>query len=220
MSLIAILDYELGNIQSISAALRIVGSDVLLTRRREDIVKADGVVLPGVGAFSHGMNKLREHGLISVVEECADANKPILGICLGMQMLLSESYEFGLTKGLGLIPGSVRELDLAKSVGDKLPHVSWSEIEPAQPNSWTDTIFRDTQSGEDMYFVHSFRAIPENQDHILSETRFAGATFCSAVKNGNVYGCQFHPEKSGESGLKIIKSFIDICNRGKSDARA
>ena len=211
MTKIAIIDYELGNIRSIFSAFEKVGATPKLVRGRREILDADGMILPGVGAYSHGMEKLKEHGLDSVIKEYSETGKPILGICLGMQLLLSESEEFGRTEGLGLIPGSVKRLNLLNPKNHKLPHVSWNELQKPSKVSWDGTIFEDIASEEDMYFVHSFMAVPESESHVLSLTSYSDSQFCSSVKNENVYGCQFHPEKSAEKGLKIISNFIRIC---------
>lgn len=211
MTTIAIIDYEVGNIRSIFSAFEKVGAMPKLTRDRQEILNADGVVLPGVGAYSHGMEKLTEHGLDSVIKDFSATGKPVLGICLGMQLLLSESDEFGRTEGLGLIPGSVKQLKLLNPQVQKLPHVSWNELQVPDGVSWHGTILEGIASEEDMYFVHSFMAVPESESHVLSLTSYSDSQFCSSVKNGNVYGCQFHPEKSAEEGLKIISNFIRIC---------
>ena len=211
MTTIAIVDYEVGNIRSIFSAFEKMGATPKLTRDRQEILNTDGVVLPGVGAYSHGMKKLKEHGLDSVIKDFAATGKPVLGICLGMQLLLSESDEFGRTEGLGLIPGSVKQLNLLNPQVQKLPHVSWNELQVPNGMSWHETILEGIASEEDMYFVHSFMAVPESESHVLSLTSYSDSQFCSSVKNGNVYGCQFHPEKSAAEGLKIISNFIRIC---------
>jgi len=211
MTTIAIIDYEVGNLRSIFSAFEKVGATPKLTRDRQEILDADGVVLPGVGAYSYGMDKLKEHGLVTLVKDFAATGKPVLGICLGMQLLLSASEEFGRTEGLGLIPGSVKQLNLLDPEVQKLPHVSWNEIQVPNGMSWDGTILEGIVSEEDMYFVHSFMAVPDDESHVLSLTSYSDSRFCSSVKNGNVYGCQFHPEKSAEEGLKIISNFIRIC---------
>jgi len=211
MTTIAIIDYEVGNLRSIFSAFEKVGATPKLTRDRQEILDADGVVLPGVGAYSYGMDKLKEHGLVTLIKDFAATGKPVLGICLGMQLLLSESEEFGRTEGLGLIPGSVKQLNLLDPEVQKLPHVSWNEIQVPNGMSWDGTILEGIVSKEDMYFVHSFMAVPDDESHVLSLTSYSDSRFCSSVKNGNVYGCQFHPEKSAEEGLKIISNFIRIC---------
>jgi len=208
---LTIIDYEVGNIRSIFSAFVKVGVTPKLTRDRQEILDSDGVVLPGVGAYSHGMDKLKKHGLDNVIKDFAATDKPMLGICLGMQLLFTESEEFGQTKGLGLIPGSVKQLNLLDPKEQKLPHVSWSELHVPNGMSWDGTILEGLAPEEDMYFVHSFMAVPESESHVMSLTSYSGSRFCSSVKNENVYGCQFHPEKSAEEGLKIISNFIRIC---------
>ena len=211
MTTIAIVDYDVGNIRSIFSAFERVGVTPKLTRDRQKILGTDGLVLPGVGAYSHGMEKLKEHGLDAVIKDFAATGKPILGICLGMQLLLSESDEFGRTEGLGLIPGSVKQLCLLNPRVQKLPHISWNELRIPTNRSWDRTILEGIAPGEDMYFVHSFMAMPESESHVLSLTSYSDSQFCSSVKNGNIYGCQFHPEKSAGEGLKIVSNFIGIC---------
>jgi imidazole glycerol-phosphate synthase subunit HisH len=211
MMKIAIIDYEVGNIRSIYSALGKVGAEPKLTRDRQEILAADGVVLPGVGAYSHGMEKLKEHSLDCILKKFSAMGKPVLGICLGMQLLFSESNEFGYTEGLGLVPGSVKELQLLNPEVQNLPHISWSELELPSEGAWDGTILEGIAPQEDMYFIHSFMAAPDNNDHVLSLTTYSDCQFCSLVRNENVYGCQFHPEKSAEEGLKIIANFIRIC---------
>jgi len=207
---IVIIDYDVGNVRSIINALKKVGIDSILSNKEDEIMSADGIILPGVGAFAHGMDKLNQYNLIKIITEYTNTNKPLLGICLGMQMLLDESEEFQNTKGLGLISGKVIKLPVQNSSYEKLPHVSWNEIKKQNIN-WNDTILDKVEQQSDMYFVHSFIANPTNQNEILSTTEYSDYQFCSSVKKGNIYGCQFHPEKSGEKGLKIIENFIKIC---------
>lgn len=210
MKEIAIIDYDIGNIRSVSACIEKVGAKAKLTRNFEEIMNSDGVILPGVGAFSYGMAKLEQYSLDHVIKNFIATGKPLLGICLGMQLLFSESYEFGYTHGLNLITGSVKKLKLLNSEVQKLPHIGWSNIEPSANNSWGDSILENISSKEHMYFCHSFIAIPENKSDILSYTNYSDNKFCSAVKHGNVYGVQFHPERSSTEGLKIIENFTSI----------
>lgn len=211
MSNIAIIDYGIGNIRSIVNALEKVGATVLLTRDRNNILNADGVVLPGVGAFAHGMEQLKLYELVDVLKEYALTEKPLLGICLGMQMLFSKSNEFTETEGLGIIPGNIERLKLLDSNQQKLPHISWNGLYESEKKTWVDTILDGIKPCEDMYFVHSFAAVPNDRNDVLSTTVYSEYEFCSSVKRGNVYGCQFHPEKSATEGLKIIKNFVKIC---------
>lgn len=211
MTSIALIDYGLGNIKSIKSAFDRAGVDIKLTRDPLLIENSDGVVLPGVGAFSHGMEKLKLLGLDSVLQNYSTYGKPILGICLGMQMLFDSSDEFGHTSGLGLISGRVSRISCKDEKCQKLPNIGWSEIYTHQQKCWDGTILEGINNDEDMYFVHSFHARPKNQKNILSSTTYSGFEFCSTVRHANIYGCQYHPEKSGKAGLKIIKNFIDIC---------
>ena len=182
----------------------------------EDILNADGLVLPGVGAFSYGMESLKKYNLIQAIKEYVKTNKPFLGVCLGMQMLFEESEEFGKTPGLELISGKVIKLPTQNNKFEKLPHVSWNEV-TSKYVSWDGTILNEIEERIDMYFVHSFVAIPKEEQNILSVTEYSNYEFCSSVKKNNIYGCQFHPEKSGKSGLKIIDNFVKICKENKND---
>jgi glutamine amidotransferase len=207
--IIAIIDYGVGNVKSIRNAFENQEAEVILTRERETILKADGLVLPGVGAFSHGMDNLNKYGLVEIIKDFVKTGKPLLGICLGMQMLLEESEEFGITKGIGLIKGKVIKLPVEQSINLKLPHISWNEILPKSIN-WQDTILDNIEENTEVYFVHTFIAKPDNENEILSITKYYDEEFCSSIKKGNIYGCQFHPEKSSKKGLSIIKNFIKI----------
>jgi glutamine amidotransferase len=188
------------------------GADVLLTNDKGKILESDGLVLPGVGAFAHGMNSLENYGLADAIKEYVASDKLFMGICLGMQMLFEGSEEFGETVGLGLIPGRVVKLQTKDSQNEKLPHVSWNELN-SRNIQWSGTILDNIAEGSDMYFVHSYVAKPDDSCNILSTTEYSGRNFCSSVKKDNIYGCQFHPEKSGKTGLKIIKNFIRMCEK-------
>jgi glutamine amidotransferase len=211
VSYIAVIDYEIGNIRSILNALEQFGKAARLTRDRSEILGAEGVILPGVGAFSHGMEKLKEHGLVDVIHDYVKTSKPLMGICLGMQLLFDSSEEFGHCNGLGLIPGEVVKLETFNMQFEKLPHVSWNEIAEPNGHSWKGTILNNIKPNTDMYFVHSYAAKPNDSSHVLSTTEYSENTFCSSVHKDNIYGCQFHPEKSATEGLKIIKNFIELC---------
>ncbi|NVK51731.1 MAG: imidazole glycerol phosphate synthase subunit HisH [Flavobacteriaceae bacterium] len=207
---IVVVDYGIGNVKSIINAFDNQGETLVLSRDESVIMKANGLILPGVGAFSHGMNNLEKYGLVKVIIEYVKTGKPLLGICLGMQMLLEESEEFGDTKGLGLIKGKVIRLPVEQTNKIKLPHISWNGIKEKNID-WKETIFDNVKCESDMYFVHTYVAKPENEDEILSVTDYFGVEFCSSIKKDNIYGCQFHPEKSAVLGLSIIKNFINIC---------
>lgn len=207
---IVVIDYGIGNIKSIKNAFAELSVEVILSREKEVILGADGVILPGVGAFSHGMNNLIKYNLDDIIKEYVKTNKPLLGICLGMQMMMEESVEFGITKGLGLVKGKVIKLPVDQSKKVKLPHISWNEIRDKNVN-WQNTILEEVPKESDMYFVHTFVAKPDHDENILSVTEYANVEFCSSIKKDNIYGCQFHPEKSATIGLSIIKNFIKIC---------
>jgi imidazole glycerol-phosphate synthase subunit HisH len=212
---VVIIDYDIGNVKSICSAFEKIGIEPVLTRDENEILNADGVVLPGVGAFSHGMENLHKYSLVEILKEFVKSNKPLLGVCLGMQMLFDESEEFGITKGIGLISGKVIKMPTKDSKNEKLPHVSWNEIKQKNIN-WINTILQNISQKSDMYFVHSYIAVPLDENHILSTTIYSDSEFCSSVKKDNIYGCQFHPEKSAKIGLKIIENFIDIIKENKN----
>lgn len=207
---IVIVDYDVGNVRSMINAFKKIGIEPILSNKEDDIISADGVILPGVGAFAHGMENLNKYNLVNIIKKYTDSNKPFIGICLGMQMLLDESEEFSKTKGLGLISGKVIKLPTQNSNYEKLPHVSWNEIKEKK-TKWNHTILNNVEQQSDVYFVHSFIASLDNENEILSTTEYSDYEFCSSIKKDNIYGCQFHPEKSGEIGLKIIKNFVNIC---------
>lgn len=207
MKTVVILDYGIGNVRSIYNAMKKVNANPVLTNKPELIRDADAVILPGVGAFAKGMENLKLHHLIEPIHEFTHSGKPFMGICLGMQMLLEESNEFGTTRGLGLIEGKVEQL---KVNGLRLPHVSWNEIEVPSNHSWSNTILHDIRPASDMYFVHSFAAYPRNSKDVLSTTTYDAISYCSAVHKDNIYGVQFHPEKSAEYGLRILKNFVAL----------
>lgn len=209
---IVVIDYGIGNIKSIKNAFDEFGVKIILSREKVDILNADGVILPGVGAFSHGMNNLIKYNLVDIIGEFVKTDRPLLGICLGMQMMLEESEEFGITKGLGLIKGKVIKIPIDETKKVKLPHISWNGIK-AKNITWGNTILENVPEDSDMYFVHTFVANPKNEDEILSVTEYADIEFCSSIKKNNIYGCQFHPEKSSKIGLTIIKNFIKIVKK-------
>lgn len=207
MKTIAILDYDIGNIRSIFNAFKTLDTNPVVTDKPEVILQADGVVLPGVGAFPTGMDNLSARQLIDVIREYIRSGKPFLGICLGMQMLLEESDEFGQSKGLGLIEGRVEKLRVNKL---RLPHISWNEIQRPEKVNWENTIFRNVGKDDNFYFVHTFAANPKHDENILSTTSYDGYSFCSAVYKDNIYGVQFHPEKSAVVGLRILENFTKL----------
>ena len=202
--MIAIIDYGVGNLFSLLSSLRAVGAEAEVTNEPEKIKAADRLILPGVGAFEDAVGKLRKSGLDEVVREEAALGKPLLGICLGMQMLFEKSYEFGEHKGLRLIPGEVVPMKGRIDENLKIPHIGWNflKIEKESP------IFKDIKTGDAVYFVHSFYAAG-CRPYVIATTDY-GIEMTAAAANENVFGCQFHPEKSGAVGLKILKNFCDL----------
>jgi glutamine amidotransferase len=209
MKAAAILDYGSGNVRSIKNALRKIGGEGRLTRDPQEINEAGALIIPGVGAFKHAMESLESYGLIEVIKDFAESGRPLLGICLGMQILMDESEEFGRSRGLGLIRGSVKRIPLKAEGNYRLPHIEWSGIYPPPEEGWTGTILSGLEPGTRFYFVHSYAVVPEREDVILSRTRYGNCEFVSSLKSGSLYGCQFHPERSGKGGLKILKNFME-----------
>ena len=202
--MVAIIDYGVGNLFSLSASFRAIGADVTVTSDPDVIRGADRIILPGVGAFEDAAKKLRASGLDAVVCEEAKRGKPILGICLGMQLLFEKSFEYGEHEGLGLIPGNVRPIADVIPEELKIPHIGWNALKFVGEKS---PIFKYLNEGDYVYFVHSYYGA--NCDSVIAQSEY-GAYLTAAVGKGNVYGCQFHPEKSGEVGLKILKAFCEV----------
>lgn len=204
--MIAIINYGVGNLYSISSSLKYIGVDSVITNDRRTIADADKVILPGVGAFFDAARALRMTGLYDVVIRETAKGKPLLGICLGMQMLFTKSYEYGEHQGLDLIPGAVRPIAPVITPGLKVPHIGWNGLifPEDKPKS---KLYQYVEPGEHVYFVHSYYAA-ECDAHITAFTEY-GAMLTASVENENVYGTQFHPEKSGETGLKILKAFCE-----------
>ena len=201
--MIAIIDYGVGNLFSLSHSLTAVGAQAVVTGAPEVIRRADHVILPGVGAFGDAANKLRETGLDRAVQDAAAAGTPLMGICLGMQLLLDKSFEFGEHAGLGLIPGEVRPIAEVIPPDYKIPHIGWNALHLAGRHP----IFRDVKPGDCVYFVHSFYGANCGA-HVIATAEY-GAELTAAVARANVCGCQFHPEKSGDVGLVILKAFCE-----------
>lgn len=203
--MIAIIDYGVGNLFSLSCSFAFLGQEVTVTSDPDEIRRADRLILPGVGAFEDAARKLRESGLDRVVLEEAAAGKPLLGICLGMQMLFEKSYEYGEHKGLGLIKGEVRPMQGVIPNDLKIPHIGWNALNLTAPEH---SLFRYVKEGDCVYFVHSFYGA-DCDGELIATTEY-GVPLTAAVASGNVMGTQFHPEKSGEVGLNILKAFCEI----------
>lgn len=199
--MITIIDYGAGNLFSVQNALNYLGVENRISSRAEDIISADKLILPGVGAFPDAMKMLDEAGLTDVIKEQAKL-KPLMGICLGMQMLFDKSYEFGETAGLGLIPGTVELMHPADDL--VIPHIGWNALEKNEPCALIDGV----NEGDYVYFVHSFAAVTDSKN--VAAYCDYGMKVPALVTSGKVYGCQFHPEKSGKTGLTILKNFCEI----------
>ena len=198
--MIAIIDYGAGNLFSVKNALDYLGETNIISLDAEESRRADALILPGVGAFPDAMRKLNESGLVGVLKEETE-KKPLLGICLGMQALFEEGYEFSKTQGLGLIPGKVDLIRFRENEGQKLPHIGWNQLEISRSSVLLDGL----KNGDCVYFVHSFMAYADPEYTVA--TCDYGSTVTAFVEHGNVYGAQFHPEKSGEVGLQILRNF-------------
>jgi len=199
MADVAIIDYGVGNLRSVEKAFAATGHDALVTSDEEELRQASRLVLPGVGAFAACMSALRDHGLVNLVREQVAVGKPLLGVCVGMQMLFEESEEFGTCEGLGFLEGRVRRFDDTKLV---VPQVGWNQIRQRKAHS----LFAGVEDDAFCYFVHSYYCEPASDDVIVGETDY-GVQYASVVAKGNVCGVQFHPEKSQAVGLKMLANF-------------
>ena len=202
--MIAIIDYGVGNLFSLRSSLNKIGADTVVTADPAVIAKADKLILPGVGAFADAAKKLRDSGLDAIIKAEAAAGKPIMGICLGMQMLFEKSYEYGEHEGLGLLKGAVVPMDGSIPAGLKIPHIGWNALKFEKDSK----LFKYIKEGDCVYFVHSYYAA-DCGDAVTATAEY-GADLTASVERGNVYGCQFHPEKSGAVGLSILKAFCEL----------
>ncbi len=210
MKKIVIIDYKLSNLFSVQHACETVGFTPIISSDKNDLKDADGIILPGVGAFGDAMENLDKLGLIEPIIEFANSSKPLMGICLGLQLLFSESEEFGSKKGLGLIQGYVKKFP-PNIANDriKVPHIGWNRIyRPENSCEWRKSPLAGLSADEYMYFVHSYFVCPDEKEEILSLTNYAGIEFCSGIQKGNIFATQFHPEKSAKEGLKIYYNWI------------
>ena len=201
--MIAVVDYGVGNLFSLCSSLKSVGADIYVGSDAIQLQAAEKIVLPGVGAFADAMAALRERGIDALLKEEAAAGKPIMGICLGMQVLFQKSYEYGEHEGLGLLQGEVIPMQGNISEDLKIPHIGWNALEIKKQSA----LLQGVTSGDYVYFVHSFYA--SNCDSSIIATTDYGAQITAAVQKGNVMGCQFHPEKSGDVGMKILRAFCE-----------
>jgi glutamine amidotransferase len=203
---VAIIDYALGNLFSIQQACEHVGLKPLITSSKNEILHANAVLLPGMGAFGDAMHTLQKLDLVTVLRDVATSGHPLIGICLGIQLLLSESSEFGVHEGLGIIDGCVVPLFKPKEGNRelKIPQIGWNQIQSAR--SWKNTPLENIPDNEYMYFVHSFVPQPQDKKTILATTIYGGVEFCSSLQYKNIFACLFHPERSGIQGLKIYRN--------------
>ncbi|MBO4846584.1 MAG: imidazole glycerol phosphate synthase subunit HisH [Lachnospiraceae bacterium] len=201
--MIAIIDYDAGNIKSVEKALQSLGQEVVVTRDHDVLLNADKVILPGVGAFGDAMERLNEYGLTDTIKKIVNKNTPFLGICLGLQLLFESSEEAPGVKGLSVLPGKI--VRFPSDIGLKIPQIGWNELK--QPNK--GRLFKGIDDGEFVYFVHSYYLIADDLKDVVATTEY-GVTVHASVERGNVFACQFHPEKSSDVGLKILKNFIDL----------
>lgn len=202
--MIAIIDYGVGNLFSLYSSLQFIGAEAVITSSPEEIKKADKIILPGVGAFGDAADKLRLIGLDKIIRCEADSGKDIMGICLGMQLLFEKSYEYGEHDGLGLLPGKVVPIEGYIPANLKIPHIGWNRLIFKQKNK----LFRYISEGDCVYFVHSYYAASCDK-YVIASAEY-GKELTAAVAKENIMGCQFHPEKSGEVGLNILRAFCDI----------
>ena len=203
--MVAIVDYGVGNLFSLKSSFSYIGQNAVVTSDVDTIRNADRVILPGVGAFGDAAQKLFDSGLANVLIDLANEGKPILGICLGMQLLFEKSYEYGEHKGLGLIKGSIKPIAAEVSADYKIPHIGWNALKFTEKKS---PLFKYINEGDCVYFVHSYYGA-DCDDSLIAAAEY-GIDVAAAVSDGNVYGTQFHPEKSGEVGMKILRAFCEL----------
>ena len=201
--MIAIIDYDAGNIKSVEKALNYLGEEAIITRDHDEIVNSDKVILPGVGAFADAMEKIRHYGLEETIHEVVEKNIPFLGICLGLQLMFESSDEGPGVKGLGLLPGKI--LRIPKSGDLKIPHMGWNSLE-VKPGA---KLFKGLSDNPYVYFVHSYYLKADEEDIVAASTEYSVHIHAS-VESGNIFACQFHPEKSSDIGLKILKNFAEL----------
>jgi len=208
---VSILDYKVSNLKSVSNALNYLEIKNEITSEAKKIINSDGVVLPGVGSFSQGMHNLNALDLTEPIKEFISSEKPFVGICLGMQLLFDRSFEFCNSPGLGILKGEVKSFR-TKNKFCRIPHVGWNKVDIntliSKDNSKMNPFKNISKNKNLFYFVHSFFALPDNSDNILTETNYENIKFCSSILKKNVFASQFHPEKSGNNGLKVLKNFF------------
>jgi glutamine amidotransferase len=210
-SKVTIIDYGLGNLFSINNACESVGLDTIITADIDEISKSDALILPGVGAFGDAMQTLKEKKLDVAIHDFINTGKPFMGICLGMQLMFSESEEFGKHEGLNLIPGKIVKFPKKNKQNEniRVPQIQWNQIFRNKDENWNDSPMKSLEEGEYMHFVHSYYAIPNDIDSILTYSEYEGVRYASSVIKDNLLGIQFHPEKSTKQGIKIYSSWAN-----------
>ncbi|QLC67471.1 imidazole glycerol phosphate synthase subunit HisH [Flavobacterium sp. LPB0248] len=211
---VVIIDYQLGNLFSVKQACDAVGMNAILSSDKNDVLNADALILPGVGAFNEAMTNLNNLGLVEAIKEkVINEKKPIFGICLGQQLLFTESEEFGAGNGLDLLPGVIKRFpEQYEDRKIKVPHIAWNKIYKTDTITWENTPLKDLESNEFVYFIHSYYVKPSNESCVITKTNYDGIEFCSAVSSNNIFSTQFHPEKSAEKGITIYKNWALINN--------
>ena len=207
---ITIIDYGAGNLSNVVRAFKACGAQVNLADDPEILIKANRLVFPGVGSFPNAIDKLKKLNLFEAIKIFVAKGNPFLGICLGMQMMLDVSEEFGTTEGLALIPGQVVPIPEKKENGQphKIPHIGWNEIIRPPSQTWERTILRNIPENTPFYFVHSFMIVPKSDQYSMAYCDYNGHSICATIHKENIFGCQFHPEKSGEFGLRVLENFL------------
>jgi glutamine amidotransferase len=207
---VGVLDYGCGNLHSVLRACAEFSNNIEIVEKYRQKTSFTHIVLPGVGSYSHAVNEIRSRGLDQLIHEKTNDGVPLLGICVGMQVLTTEGHENSLSSGLDLIGGSTEMLSLTKSdKSSRIPNMGWNTVKP-EINGNDNQLFKSLENGFDAYFAHSFEVKPNDRTDISANSQFNGRDLVSAVKRGQVYGVQFHPEKSGESGLQVLKNFLSI----------
>lgn len=217
--LVSIVDYGMGNLFSVKHACEHLGLKALVTSDKEAILDSDGLILPGVGAFGDAIANLNKLDLINPISDFIQSGRPFMGICLGMQLLMSESEEFGRHKGLDIIPGKVSRFSVENEAGDKVPHVGWNKVNwPVSTKDfiWENSPLAGIGNGEFMYFVHSYYCKPQDNKLVLSVTNYASIDYCSSIFWENIFACQFHPERSSLQGLEVYKNWAYSFRRAKN----
>jgi glutamine amidotransferase len=209
---VTVVDYGIGNLLSVARALEHCGATVTVSGDPIELLKAQRLILPGVGAFADGMAGLDQRGLVEPIKCFAATGRPLLGICLGMQLLITTSHEFGAHEGLGLISGEVTPIPHVSITGErcKVPHIGWNEIYSLNERGWDHSVLETSAQGCSVYLAHSFAVTPADRSHLIAEYSYGGNKICAAINHDNISGCQFHPEKSGETGLTMLHKFLTL----------